>query len=177
MNFGLSYWLLRRTAFFAVGILAGCDIGRLIIQRSHGTHRRNPLSPESRCHGTLVLTWSRSVSHFSGTCICTPRCRWTPTLWGLAPCPTMLTPFQPAYPLLSWAARLGPSQKPFKLTDLWMSLRSPITQNGWQRCLCEPHQVLGRTTAPAAPFIAANRILCSPKPWEQKAFERASAVL
>ena len=31
MNFDLSRWLIGLAVFFVVGILAGCDIGRLIL--------------------------------------------------------------------------------------------------------------------------------------------------
>ncbi len=31
MNFDISPWLIGLAAFFVVGILAGCDIGRLIL--------------------------------------------------------------------------------------------------------------------------------------------------
>tara|TARA_B100000214_G_scaffold333865_1_gene276196 strand:+ start:1320 stop:1439 length:120 start_codon:yes stop_codon:yes gene_type:complete len=31
MNFDISLWLIGLAAFFVVGILAGCDIGRLIL--------------------------------------------------------------------------------------------------------------------------------------------------
>ena len=121
MNFPLSCWLLKPATFFVVGTPVGCDVRRLILAADPWNPPPEPAIARERLPGEASAHVVEERRPLFGDLHLHTSLSMDGNSTGTRTLPDDADAYATGTPIALNCGASGPSQKPFKLIDLWIS--------------------------------------------------------